>query len=98
MTDLVPSSDIEAIVGADRHPDRHLARAVSAEQTVYILHSRHCLESGIDLRACPCSRALDSGIDLDEWHFHEDQPGVPVVIEDERLVPAALLHDEEVPC
>lgn len=98
MTDLVGSSEIETIVGADRDPERHLARAVSAERTVYILHSQRCLDSGIDLRACPYSCALDSGIDLDEWRQHEDVPGVEVAIEDDRLVPADLLRGEEVPC
>ena len=38
MSDLVNPADIERIVGVQRHPKRHYARAVSAEQTVYILH------------------------------------------------------------
>ena len=71
MTDLVPAEDIERIVGAKRHPSRHLARAVSAEQRVYILHSQKCLDSGIDLRACPYALALDNGIRLSEWHEDE---------------------------
>jgi hypothetical protein len=32
------------------------------EQTVYILHSRECLTSGIDLRDCRFSLALDRQI------------------------------------
>ena len=35
MTDLVPADQIEQIVGIQRHPYRHYARAVTAEQTVY---------------------------------------------------------------
>ncbi len=35
MTDLVPASEIESRVGARRHATEHLARAASAEQTVY---------------------------------------------------------------
>ncbi|UIU47024.1 hypothetical protein [Microcystis phage MinS1] len=73
MTDLVPADRIEQIVGARRHALAHLGRAVSAEQTVYILHSQRCKDSGIDLRACGYSRALDRGIDLGDWDGHEDQ-------------------------
>jgi hypothetical protein len=72
MSDLVPTEDIERIVGAPRHATLHQARAVSAEQTVYILHSRECLDSGIDLRDCRFSWALDNGIRLNEWQ--EDVP------------------------
>lgn len=91
MTNLVPAEDIERIVGAKRHPTKHLARAVSAEQTVYILHSHQCLTEsrryGRDLRSCPFSLALDNGIDVARWD--QDTP-LPVLIEDGRLVPAWL--------
>lgn len=73
MADLVPASDIERIVGASRHRQAHLGRAVSAEQRVYILHSQRCLDSGIDLRECPYSKALDRGIHRDQWDGFEDQ-------------------------
>lgn len=72
MSNLVPAEDIETIVGAPRHPTRHLAKAVSAEKKVYILHSQRCLDSGIDLRDCPYSLAIDEGIDPDDWP--EDKP------------------------
>ena len=77
MSDLVPAEDIEGIVGVPRHATEHWARAVSAEQTVYILHSHKCLDSGIDLRDCRFSLALDNGIRQNEWI--EDEP-VPVEI------------------
>ena len=64
MSNLVPPSEIEGIVGAHRHAVSHFGRAVSSEQTVYILHSRECVDSGVDLRDCPFSVALDKGIDL----------------------------------
>lgn len=67
MTDLVPSDAIEQIVGVGRHDTKHWGRAISAEQTVYILHSQQCLDSGVDLRDCPYSLALDDGIDIDDW-------------------------------
>lgn len=90
MSDLVPREDIEGIVGAPRHATKHQARAVSAEQTVYILHSHACLDHGGDLRDCPYSLALDNGIRPDEWT--EDAP-VTVRIEGAfqatRLVPDA---------
>lgn len=89
MTDIVPTEDIERIVGVPRAAKDHYARAVSAEQTVYILHSRECLKLGRDLRLCPFSLALDNGIRVEEWV--EDFP-VQVSIEGAfnrtRLVPA----------
>jgi hypothetical protein len=85
VTDLVPAADIERIVGAARHPTEHLGRAVSTEQTVYILHSQKCRDSGIDLRDCAFSVALDHGIDMSDWDGWEDQP-VTLDIDD-LLVP-----------
>lgn len=84
MSDLVPASDIERIVGADRHPTDHLGRAVSAEQTVYVLHSQACLDSGVDLRDCAYSVALDRGIDTRVWV--QDRP-VRLAIFDGELMP-----------
>lgn len=74
MTHLVPADRIERTVGAPRHPTRHLGRAVSDEQAVYILHSAECLKGFPDLRACPYSLALDRGIHPSQWH--EDRPVV----------------------
>lgn len=62
MTDRVPASDIERIVGATRDPDAHLGRVVTAAQRVFILHSAACLAAYPDLRACPFSRVLDTGV------------------------------------
>ena len=67
MTNPVHPDRIESIVGAPRHPTKHIGRAVSAEGTVYILHSQACFDREPDLRACPYSLALDKGIDPDEW-------------------------------
>lgn len=72
MTDLVPAEDIERIVGAPRHPTLHIARAVSAEERVYILHSQACKDSTPDLRTCRYSRDLDDCPHAGEWP--EDQP------------------------
>jgi hypothetical protein len=74
MTKLV--KDIEAIVGVRRHVSEHIGRAISAEQTVYIVHSRECIESGIDLRQCPFSVALDDYGIAEEWEGWEDKPVV----------------------
>lgn len=87
MSDVVPAEDIERIVGVPRHPILHIARAVSAEQTVYILHSKSCLDAYDDLRDCPWSLALDNGIDVGQWE--EDAP-LAVGILDDRLVPRRL--------
>lgn len=85
MTEKVPADKIEGIVGRRRHPVNHYARAVSAEQTVYILHSRECLLTTPDLRDCPHSLALDRGIDLGYWV--EDVP-LRVIVSGGRLLPA----------
>jgi hypothetical protein len=74
MSDLVPAEEIERIVGVARHSVEHWGRAVSAEQKVYILHSRECLDRGGDLRDCPYSIALDQGLAMDRWADYEDQP------------------------
>lgn len=63
----VPADQIERIVGVDRHPTAHYARAVSAEETVYVLHSAACRADRGDLATCPYSLALDAGIDADQW-------------------------------
>ena len=85
MTERVPADEIENIVGRKRSVKDHYARAVSAEQTVYILHSRECLDMNADLRECPWSLALDRGIDLDEWV--EDVP-LTVYVRSGRLLPS----------
>ena len=64
MVEVVPAGEIEGIVGETRRDALHLARAVSAEQQVYILHSAVCLTEHPDLRRCPYSTALGTwGID-----------------------------------
>lgn len=73
MSDLVRAKDIEKIVGQKRHNRVHYGRAVTAEQTLYVLHSHECLESGIDLRDCEYSAALDLGIDTNQWRGFEDE-------------------------
>lgn len=83
---LVPADQIEEIVGARRHPHQHLGRAASDEQTVYVLHSQRCKDSGIDLRDCAWSEALSLGIDPDDWRGYEDRPVVLAVIRD-RMFP-----------
>lgn len=91
MTRLEAADRIEGIVGAKRHATDHLARAVSAEQRVYILHSTACVDSGIDLRECAYSQALDYGIDLDVWGDCQDTP-VRLTIDDEHedLIPHTI--------
>ena len=86
MADLVPAEQIEAIVGASRHAAQHLGRAVSSEQVVYVLHSQRCLDSGIDLRDCEWSKALDVGIDPADWRDFEDRPVALAIIKG-RLFP-----------
>lgn len=80
MTDLVDPGEIELIVGAPRHPYQHIGRAVSDEETVYILHSQRCKDSTEDLCLCPYSKALDQGIDVEDWIGYEDRPVFLVIL------------------
>jgi len=89
MTDLVDRSEIEKLVGARRSPGAHLGRADSEAGKVYILHSQVCLDSGMDLRGCRFSIALDFGIDMDDWEGFEDETVGLLVFED-RLMPVRL--------
>lgn len=91
MSDLVPTEDIERIVGIDRHPTLHYGRAVSSEEIVYILHSQECKDSGEDLRECEFSIALDNGIDEYLWVPDYENRAVVLSIADGYLVP----HDTE---
>ena len=96
MSDLVPASEIEQIVGMPRHSTMHIGRAVSDEEVVYILHSQKCKDSGIDLRECRTSLALDNGIDRSQWDGYEDRPVALGIIHD-RLVPMKCrIHLQEV--
>ncbi len=91
MSDLV--SNIENVVGCKRHPTAHIGRAVSSEQVVYIMHSQECVDSGIDLRECPYSVALDEfGIDDGEWNGLEDRP-VLLAIDCGMIAPVAEASD-----
>jgi hypothetical protein len=86
VSDLVPAAQIEGIVGVARHPTEHWGRAVSAQRTVFILHSAECRASGRDLRWCPYSLALDEGIEDEDWAGWEDRP-VRLAIQGFLLVP-----------
>ncbi|TDO18154.1 hypothetical protein EV580_1337 [Mycobacterium sp. BK086] len=57
---------------------------VTADQKIYILHSRECFESGLDLRECLFSQALDNGVERDSWANHENIP-VALGISDGQL-------------
>lgn len=87
MTSLVPTDKIEDIVGVRRHATRHYARAVSSEQTVYILHSRQCVTHTPDLRRCLFSQALDLGVNERDWFEREDQPVQVRIANGGHLVP-----------
>lgn len=87
MTELVPAEKIETIVGRERHATAHYGRAVSEEDTLYILHSQHCLETRGDLRECIYSLALDNGLRLRDWGRYVDMPMRLAITETGRLVP-----------
>ena len=89
MTDLVPPDRIERLVGVPRDPRKHYGRAVSAEETVYILHSGECRVTTRDLRTCRFSVALDQGIDQHDWWDVMDLPVLLGTL-DGRLVPLTV--------
>jgi len=89
MTDLVDRSEIEKLVGARRSPGAHLGRADSEAGTLYILHSQQCVDTGLDLRGCRFSIALDFGISMEDWEGFEDETVGLLVFED-RLMPVRL--------
>lgn len=84
---LVPEDQIETIVGVPRDEYQHYARAVSAEQTVYILHSKLCKENIYP--NCAFQQALERGLDMNEWYYFQDQP-VLVHVHDGYLHPVRL--------
>lgn len=87
MSTLVDKTQIEAIVGAQRHPTVHVARGTAT--TVYILHPTACVDAHDDLRDCPYSHALDRGIDgpvASMWWRRWDRP-VVVTLHKGRLIP-----------
>ena len=94
MSALVPPTEIEGIVGAQRDRTTHLGRAISAEEVVYVLHSQECLDSGADLRECPFSLALDLGINPRRWKHFLDQT-VGLVIVGSKLMPFSFRIDGE---
>ena len=91
MTYRVIPTEMEAVVGHPRHRQLHIARAVTEEQTVYILHSQRCKDTTPDLRNCRHSLALDRGIDLADWGGFTDRPVVVHVWEGRlRPYPSAI--------
>lgn len=88
MSDIVSSDEIEQIVGAYRDRTLHIGRVVTSEDRVYILHSVECRQAHPDLRECAMSRALDLGVDLDDWRDATDRPMVLGLSDRARLVPA----------
>lgn len=99
MADFVDPDHIEQIVGAKRHPTRHIALADSASQTVNILHADDCAARKTlrPLTECKYSRSLDLGIDPALWQGHEDRPVYILTNAEARLIPreCALPHDPE---
>ena len=70
----VSKDRIETIVGTTRSKTKHYARAVSAAETVYLLHSKECVDAGTE-QTCEFSQALEkNGISLIEWRGFEDRP------------------------
>lgn len=87
MTRLEDPTTIEQIVGHPRHPTQHWARAEERDShgrylyCIYILHSQECVDSGIDLRDCSYSKALDViGARRTMWTFWSWVESMPVPV------------------
>lgn len=90
MTTLVPADEIESIVGAKRHPHLHLGTARSEDGQFYILHSKECKDSGIDLTECEYSILLDEyGVDF--WEV--DAPLVVHIVSSDGELYTESLED-----
>ena len=89
MTYLVPAETIEKIIGLPRMNSSHLGKLSSLTDMVYVMHSHECLDSGVDLRECEYSLALDKGLDMGVWYRLWDQV-VVLEIEDGLLYPKGV--------
>lgn len=88
MSNLVPNMEIERLVGAKRQATAHVGRINTNDEVMYILHSQECKDSGIDLRTCPYSRALDLGFfNIPAWKGFYDMPVSLRLDKNERLNP-----------
>lgn len=90
MTDRVPTTEIEHIVGYARQRNIHIGRIVPEEDggTFYILHSQECKDSTQDLRNCVYSRALDHGLfNIPRWRGFHDMPVSLMLDSQGRLTP-----------
>lgn len=94
MSSLEEPSKVEEIVGVRRHSYAHIARAVSSEEKVYILHSEMCVNTSIDLRDCWFSLSLDRGLIEADWEGWIDHPTI-VVVEDGYITPLATSTDRK---
>ena len=61
MSERVPASQIEGLVGAHRHRTEHIIRGDFPSGIAYLLHPAACIARYDDLRECPWSRALTRG-------------------------------------
>ena len=59
MSELVDPTEIEKIFGVPRRKHEHLIMV--KDGTMYIMHSKDCVDSGIDLRDCEYSVKMDTG-------------------------------------
>ena len=73
--ELVDPNKIESIVGVERLDAWHIARWVTADDKIYILHSRQCKDSDIDLRECEYATAAPS----QDFDLFPDTPVVVVI-------------------
>lgn len=99
MPEPIPATEVETLVGIQRHATDHYARSDSKARRTYVLHSKECLSEADDLPAADCvfSAAQDLGIDevASEWEGCEDQPLKVELDDDGYMVPAYVEIPEE---
>lgn len=73
MTECVTWEQMQEVFGIPRLDHVHVAKAVSDEQVLYILHSQDCLDRTEDLRTCPYAEAQNQGVDEAAWEPYLDK-------------------------
>lgn len=86
MTERVPVTEIEQIVGVVRHSTLHFAR--TGPDALFILHSERCWDAPRPLVECEFSLALDKGADEAVWSLYEDRAVQVDIDHYGHLVPA----------
>lgn len=89
MTEIEPGLALEKKFGVRRRLTVHLGLVDTREQRFYILHSKDCIDSGIDLRECEYSLSLDvhGAVYLSQDQYLMNKPFILRLLPDGRIWP-----------